>query len=152
MVDITAIIISAFKGFRHFECVHLVINGGTESLVTSELYYNTIYISPMFRRYGQHWLNMMLTGAASGQRELPWWRHQMETFSASFVRGIHRSPVNSPHKGQPRGVLMFSLICTWINGCVNNREAGGLRRHRAHFDVTVMAVPRDTTTMPVCTN
>ena len=32
-----------------------------------------------------------------------------------FVRGIHRSPVNSPHKGQWRGPFMFSLICTWIN-------------------------------------
>ena len=32
----------------------------------------------------------------------------------SFVRGIHRSPVNSPHKGQWRGALMFSLICAWI--------------------------------------
>ena len=32
-----------------------------------------------------------------------------------FVRGIHRSPVNSPHKGQWRGALMFSLICAWIN-------------------------------------
>ena len=32
---------------------------------------------------------------------------------------------------------MFSLVCTWINGCVNIREAGDLRRHRAHFDVTV---------------
>ena len=31
-----------------------------------------------------------------------------------FVRGIHRSPVNSPHKGQWRGALMFSLICVWI--------------------------------------
>ena len=28
-----------------------------------------------------------------------------------FVRGIHRSPVNSPHKCQWRGALMFSLIC-----------------------------------------
>ena len=28
-----------------------------------------------------------------------------------FVRGIHRSPVNSPHKGQWRGALMFSVIC-----------------------------------------
>ena len=28
-----------------------------------------------------------------------------------FVWGIHRSPVNSPHKGQYRGALMFSLIC-----------------------------------------
>ena len=55
-----------------------------------------------------------------------------------FVRGIHRSPVNSPHKGQWRGALMFSLICAWINACVNNRQAGDLRHHRAHFDVTVM--------------
>ena len=55
-----------------------------------------------------------------------------------FVRGIHRSPVNSPHKGQWRGALMFSLICTWINGWVNNGEAGDFIRHRAHYDVTVM--------------
>ena len=39
-----------------------------------------------------------------------------------FVRGIQRSPVNSPHKGQCRGALMFSLICTWINGWINNRK------------------------------
>ena len=32
-----------------------------------------------------------------------------------FVRGIHRSPVNSPHKSQWRRALMFSLICAWIN-------------------------------------
>ena len=38
-----------------------------------------------------------------------------------FVRGIHRSPVNSPHKVQYRGALMFSLICARINGWVNNR-------------------------------
>ena len=46
-----------------------------------------------------------------------------------FVRGIHRSPVNSPHKGQWRGALIFSLICVWINGWVNNSEAGDLRRY-----------------------
>ena len=55
-----------------------------------------------------------------------------------FVRGIHRSPVNSPHKGQWRGALMFSLICVWINGWVNNRGAGDLRRYRAHYDAIVM--------------
>ena len=55
-----------------------------------------------------------------------------------FVRGIHRSPVNSPHKGQWRGALMFSVICAWINDWVNNREAGDLRSHRAHYDVIVM--------------
>ena len=55
-----------------------------------------------------------------------------------FVRGIQRWPVNSPHKGQWLRALMFSLICTWINGWVNNPEAGDLRRHQAHYDVIVM--------------
>ena len=58
------------------------------------------------------------------------------------MRGIHRSPVNSPHKGQWRGALIFSLICVWINGWVNNREAGDLRWHRAHYDVIVMTYNR----------
>ena len=55
-----------------------------------------------------------------------------------FVRGIHRSPVNNPHKGQWRWALMFSLICARINGWVKTREAGDLRWHRAHYDVIVM--------------
>ena len=55
-----------------------------------------------------------------------------------FVREIHRSPVNSPHKGRWCGALMFSLICVWINCWINNREAGDLRCHHAHYDVTVM--------------
>ena len=57
-----------------------------------------------------------------------------------FVRGIHQSPVNSPHKGQWRGALLFSLICVWINGWVNNGEAGDLRCYRTHYDVTVMRI------------
>ena len=57
-----------------------------------------------------------------------------------FVRGIHRSPVNSPHKGQWRRALVFSLICAWINGSVNNGEAGDLRRHRGHYGVTIMTL------------
>ena len=57
-----------------------------------------------------------------------------------FVRGIHGQPVNSPHKGQWHGALMFSLICAWINGCANNCEAGDLRRHRPHYDVIVMSL------------
>ena len=34
--------------------------------------------------------------------------------------------------------LMFSLICVWITGWVNNCEAGDLRRQRGHYDVIVM--------------
>ena len=57
-----------------------------------------------------------------------------------FVRGIHRSPVNSPQKGQSHGALMFSLICAWTNGWINNHEADDFRCHRAHYDVTVMVL------------
>ena len=69
-----------------------------------------------------------------------WWRHQMETFSAllALCAGNSPVPVNSPHKGQWRGALMFTLICARINDWVNNREAGDLRRHLDHYDVSVM--------------
>ena len=64
------------------------------------------------------------------------WKHFLGHWL--FVRGIHRSPVTSPNKGQWPGSLVFSLIGAWINAWVNNREAGDLRRHRAHYDVIVM--------------
>ena len=64
------------------------------------------------------------------------WKHFPRNWP--FVREIHRSPVNCPHKGQWRGALMFSLIYAWINDWVNNREAGDLRRQHGHYDVIVM--------------
>ena len=69
-----------------------------------------------------------------------WWRHQMETFPRywPFVKGIHRSPMDYPHKGQWREALVFSLICTWTNGKANIRDAGDLRRYRSHYDATIM--------------
>ena len=72
----------------------------------------------------------------------PWWRHQMETLSAllALCAGNSPVPVNSPHKGQWRGALMFSFIYAWINDWVNNREAGDLRRQDGHYDVIVMTI------------
>ena len=61
---------------------------------------------------------------------LKWWRHQMEPFPALLAI--------CAGKGQWRGALMFFFICTRINDWVNNDEAGDWRRHRAHYDVTVM--------------
>ena len=65
----------------------------------------------------------------------PWWRHQMKTFSALLIlcEGNHRSPVDSPHKGQWRGALILSFICTRTN-----RDAGDLRSHCAQYDVNVL--------------
>ena len=64
----------------------------------------------------------------------------METFYAllAICAGNSPVPVNSPNKGQWRETLMFSLICVWINGWVNNLKAGDLRRYHAHYDVIVM--------------
>ena len=44
--------------------------------------------------------------------------------------GIHRWPLDSYHKSQWQGTLMFALICTWTNGWANNWSV--------YFDVTVM--------------
>ena len=64
------------------------------------------------------------------------WRHSPGYWP--FVRGIHQSPVNSPHKDHWRGAWMFSLIYAWTNGLTNIRDAGDLRYHCAHYDVIVM--------------
>ena len=80
--------------------------------------------------------NMYLHIAPSLTHDVIKWKHFPRYWT--FVRGIHRSPVNSPHKGQWRGALMFSLICTRIDGWVNNGEAGDLRHHHVHYDVIVM--------------
>ena len=65
-----------------------------------------------------------------------WWRHQMETFSMLLAICADRW---IPHaKASDSEFLVFTLICARINGWVNNREAGDLRRNRAHYDVIVI--------------
>ena len=76
------------------------------------------------------------TDVSIGHDDVIKWKHFPRDWP--FVWEIHRSPANSPDKGQRCGALMCSLICAWINGWVNNRKAGDLRRHHAHYDVTVM--------------
>ena len=88
------------------------------------------------------WFSISLTfwsacGLVSTCSFHPWWRHQMETFSALLAICAGNSPVTG--EIQWRGALVFPLICVWINGWVNNREAGDLRHHRAHYDVIVMS-------------
>ena len=77
----------------------------------------------------------------------PWHlKHMMTSSNENIFRvtdhlcGEFTCHRNSQHKGRWRRALMFSLICAWINGWINNREAGDLRRHRAHYDVIVMSI------------
>ena len=96
--------------------------------------------SPVGEPTGDQW-NPHTKGQQCEKRSSSWWRQQMQTFSAllDICPGNLPVPVNSPHKGQWRATFMFSLMCAWINRWVNNREAGDLRRHRAHYDVIVMS-------------
>ena len=64
-----------------------------------------------------HMLSSITKTEVPMQPGLSWWRHQMETVTRSFD---------------------VFLICTRTNGWVNNREAGDLRHHRAHYDVIVI--------------
>ena len=97
---------------------------------------DTFMVLLVFRCCGNRPLHKLM---CSCQRlPMSWWRHQTFSRNWPLVRRIHRPPVKSPHKGQWRGALMFSLVCVWINGWANNHEAGDLKRYRAHYDVTVM--------------
>ena len=76
--------------------------------------------------------------SARGYDDIIKWKHFLPYWP--FERGIHWSPVNSHHKGQWRGALMFSLICAWINGWASNHEAGDLRCHCTHCNVTIIDI------------
>ena len=70
----------------------------------------------------------------------PWWRHQMKIFSALLAFCVGNSLVTGefPTQTPVTWSLIFSLICAWINSWANHREAGDLRRYRAHYGITVM--------------
>ena len=89
-----------------------------------------------------HWLNSIVvicSNEVMSNSKSIMASSKIETFSRywPFVRGIHRSLLDSPHKGQRRGALMFSLTCAWTNHWVNIRDAGDLKRYRAHYDITL---------------
>ena len=93
---------------------------------------------PIWDRQDPGWPHVGPMNLAIWHDDVIKWKHFPRYWP--FVRRIRRSPVNSPHKGQWRGALMFSLISVWINDWVNNGEAGDLRRYRIHYDVPVMGI------------
>ena len=83
-----------------------------------------------------------LGAARVGLLKSPWWRYQVETFSAlrPFVKGMHRSPVSSSQRPVTRSFdVFFDLrLNKWLN---KHQDVGNLRRHSSHYDVTVMGAP-----------
>ena len=77
------------------------------------------------------------------EQYITWWRNQMGIFSALRALCVGNSPVTSefPHKASNEELWWFFFwSAPWINGWVNNREAGDLRRHRTHYGVIVMFI------------
>ena len=70
----------------------------------------------------------------------PLWRHCNDLFALYLICWLMKARSLLSHKGEWLGALMFSLICAWINGWVNNGEAGDFKRHRAHYDAIVMGM------------
>ena len=70
----------------------------------------------------------------------PWWRHQMETFSALLAICAGNSPVTGEfpaHKPVTRGFDVF--VDLRLNKRLSKkREAGDFRCHRALYNITVM--------------
>ena len=129
----------------------LILNGDmfcSVSYVSKYLFteYISINIHPFHRLCsvvgGRNFPHKVASVALHKSYTESWWRHQMETFSALLPLYVGNSPVAGefPRKGQRRGALMLSLICPLINSWVNNREAGDLKRHRAHYEVIVMMI------------
>ena len=77
-------------------------------------------------------------------------KQSMMTSSNAYISRVtgplcRNSPVTGefPHEDKWRRASVFSLICAWTNGWVNNRDTGAMRCHCSHYDVTVMdsAIP-----------
>ena len=88
----------------------------------------------------QHKENLIWVRSWNCSCLVTWFCYQLKHFPHHwhFVQGIHCPLVNSPHKGQWCGALIFSLIYAWTNSWINNWDAGDLRHHCAHYDVIIM--------------
>ena len=112
--------------------------------------------SPTLRQTIKIASKLSINGALWSESTVGWWIsitgpvlcNMMTLSNGNIFRVLAFCAGNSPATGEfpaqrPVTPMMFSLICAWINGWVNTREAGDLRRHRVHYDVTVIKAFRD---------
>ena len=134
--------------FYHY--VSHFANSDHVSILTTSEYAPRKYLwtSSFFKHYQKTWVVAIRVAATSKSRashdcnvDVIKWKLFPRYWP--FVRGIHLSPVDPPHKCQWLGALIFSLTCPWTNGRANNRDPGDLRRHCTHYDVSVIMVTRD---------
>ena len=66
--------------------------------------------------------------------------HAIMTSSNGNIFRVTGSLWGIPLTKASDGALMFSLNCAWTKRSANNRYAGDVIRHRAHYDITVMCL------------
>ena len=117
---------------------------GNINNINLELQWNILlwgHIQGKKKNYGRFRLSSSTKQVAIHCLNWCWHNASMMTSSnGNIFRVTGRSLVNSSHKAQQLQALMFSIIFAWIYGWVNNHEAGDLRCHHAHYDVTVMSL------------
>ena len=104
-----------YSDHTHFHCLFNSFSGWKQQNIKTP--YNWAFVRGIHQ-------SPVVSSHTNGQGcGKPWWRHQMETFSALLAICAGNSPVTG-HKGQWRGALMFFFNWVSINGSVNNGEAG----------------------------
>ena len=124
--------------YKSVHRIHTVTIWSTVSMLPNNRIYNHLHISThqyydsllVCYNVAAYWLTIRLL-----PNHVTEWNYFLRNWP--FMRGIHRSPVNSPTKASDAEFWCFLWSASWLNGA-NNREAGDLRRHRAHYDVIVV--------------
>ena len=124
--------------FVSYNCIRIGSVYGSSGLVWIQFHDGIMAWTQIFRISGSWWWEF----SSHQWFPSPWWRHQIETFSAllalcagNSLTGHRWIPLT---KASDADLWCFLWSAPWINGWVNNREAGDLRRHCAHYDVIVM--------------
>ena len=95
------------------------------TLMILQTYTGSIFLSKLTIYWKDGTYNLVHMSHTVYVTLIPWWRHQMGTFSALLAICAGHSPVTGEFPAHsPVTRSMFVLICAWINGSVNNGEAG----------------------------
>ena len=120
-----------------------LISSWTKSRHFADNIFKGIFMEKIVFRIEFHWslvLRVQLTKKSAMIQVTTWWHHQIETFSALLALCARNSPFTGEFPSQRAVTRSFDVFFDLhLNGSVNIREAGDLRRHRTHNDATVMA-------------
>ena len=110
--------------------------------------YNPTTLNKLTEAYGvanliQIWFKLCLVDYLALNRNLiqSWWCHQMETFSALLTLCEGNAPITNGFLTKASNAELWCFIWSAPEQILaSRRDAGDLRRHCAHYSITVMNV------------